>query len=154
MAYGSTSTPVGGAERQSSARLGAAGLAVCCVAAVAILSQPNNLAPVAVFSHVETATQLLNTWDADLTAIEKAHSRLSELRSVLNDNSVSLPESQKTDENTCLNNVLRGLMDGFTNETARNREVIGAAFKDEKTGKDDYSNARNEAALKDVSCEC
>ena len=153
MAYGTTATPLVGAERQTRARLGAAaGLAVCCVAAVAILSRPTGpITHVATFSHVQTATHLLDTWSVELAAIEEAHSEFSELRSSTGTGSVSLPESEKTDQSTCLNHVLKGLMDDLADEKTRNRGVIGDAFKDEGTGKEDYANARNKEALKDTS---
>ena len=152
MVYGSTSTPLVGAERQSRARLAAvAGLAVCCMAVVAILSRPTGLPHVATFSHVDTASHLLQKWGTSLAAIEKAQSKISELRGDLAADSVSLPRTEKSSQNTCLNHVLKQLTDDMGDEETRNRGVIGDAFKDEKTGKDDYANARNKEALKDDS---
>ena len=52
--------------------------------------------------------------------------------------SVSLPESEKTNQNTCLNHLLAGLVTKHTDAVADNKGVIGTAFIEENTGKDDY----------------
>ena len=43
----------------------------------------------------------------------------------------------------CLNKKYAELLDDHIHEQERNKGVIGDDFKEEKTGKDDYANARN-----------
>ena len=68
--------------------------------------------------------------------------------------SISLPDTEKTEQNTCLNHLLAGLVTKHTDAVADNRGVIGTAFIEENTGKDDYVSFASDCGTPVSSLSC
>ena len=160
MGYGST--PVAVRQQTQGRRAAAATALLLCACCAAFLSSNNIGGSLSVANHKQSdmatsrkqhirAKKALHKWSDELTGFAEGKDNLGQLKNKMSSGSMDLPGAEKTDQNTCLNKKYAELLAAHKNEQVRNEGVIGDDFKEEKTGKDDYANARNKVALKDKS---
>ena len=153
MAYGSAPTPAPATAPASRSKLAAAVRLAAGLCATALVATRG---PTSAFMSGRKAADMSDRVDATIAQYggdmgvfnQWAASRDSSKESI------SLPDTEKTEQNTCLNHLLAGLVTKHTDAVADNRGVIGTAFIEENTGKDDYVSFASDCGTPVSSLSC